>query len=144
MFIYKVVNWHCVHISLFWYLSHSALFFFISCFIASLFLLMPLPRSLPMYLSQTTTISLYLSLSLAQSPFYSPYRFYFVIVSPYLPLSLSINLFDSTTNYTSLYVCDIISLLPPFLLWYNYHYYFFVFVLMIILFACLVACLYGD
>ena len=84
--------------------------------------------------SQTTTISLYVSLSLAQSPFYSPYRIYFVIVSPCLPLSLSLNLFGATSNYTSLYVCDIISLLPPFLLWYDYHYYFFVFVSIIIIF----------
>ena len=134
MFIHKVITWYCVHVSLLWYSSHSVLFFFINCLIASLFLLMPLPHSLPMYLYQTTTISLYLSLSVAQSPFYSPYRYYFVIVSPYLPLSFSLtfSLFGATSDYTSFYVCDIIPLLPPLLLWHDYHYYCFVFVFIII------------
>ena len=138
MFTYpcKVISWHCVHVSLLSYFSHSVLFFFINSFIASLFLLMPLPHSLPIYLSQTSTIFLYLSLSLAQSLFYSPYRYYFFIVSPYLPLlfSLTFSLFGATSDYTSLYVCDIIPLLPPLLLWYDYHYYCSVFVLIIIIF----------
>ena len=115
---YKVVTWHSVHVSLIWYSSHSFSFFFIASFIASLPLLIPLPHSLPMYLSQTTTISLYPSLSLAQSPFYSPYRYYFVIGSPYLPLSISLafSLFGATSYHTSLYLCDIVPLLPPLLL----------------------------
>ena len=128
IFIHKIVTWHRVHASLLWYFSHTFSFFFINCFIASLFLLMPLPHSLPMYLYQTTTISLYLSLSVAQSPFYSPYRYYFVIVSPYLPLSLSLS-----SLWCNLWLCDVIPLLPPFLLWYEYHYYCFVFVLIIII-----------
>ena len=76
--------------SLLWYSSHSVLFFYINSFIASLFFWC-LPHSLPIYLSQTTTISLHLSQSLAQSPFYPPFRYYFVIASSYLPLSLSLS-----------------------------------------------------
>ena len=139
---FQSISWHCVHVSLLWYSSHSVLFFFINCFIASLFLLMPLPQSLPMYLSQTTTISLYLSLSLAQSPFYSPYRYYFVIVSRYLPLSFTFSLFGTTSDYSSLYLCDIIPLLLSFLLWYDYHYYCFVFVLITII--CLLVLLLAN
>ena len=50
---------------------------------------------------------------LEKSPFYSPYRYYFVIGYPYLTLSLIFSLFDATSDYSSLYVCDIIPLLPP-------------------------------
>ena len=64
IFIYIVVTWHRVHASLLWYFSHSFSFFFINCFIASLLLLMPLPQCLPIYLSQTTTIFIYLLLHL--------------------------------------------------------------------------------
>ena len=139
MFTFKVISWHCVHVSLLSYSSHSVLFFFINCLITSLFLLMPLPHSLPMYLYQTTTISLYLSLSVAQSPFYSPYRYYFVIVSPYLPLSLIFSLFDATSDCSSLYLCDSIPLIISFLLWYDYHNHCFCFNNDYFL-ACLVAC----
>ena len=123
MFIHKVITWHCVHASLLWYFSHSFSFFFIHCFIASLSLLMPLPHSLPIYLSQTTTISIYLSIS----PFYSPYRYYFVIVSRYLTLSFTFSLFGATSDYSSLYLRDIIPLLLSFLLWYDYHNHCFCF-----------------
>ena len=125
IFIHKVISWHRVHASLLWYFSHSFSLFSINCFIASLFLLMPLPYSLPMYLSETTTISLYLSIS----PFYSPYRYYFVIVSRYLTLSLThtFSLLGATSDYSSLYLCVIISLLISFLLCYDYHYYCFCF-----------------
>ena len=139
MFIHKVVTWDCVHASLLWYSSHSFSFFFINSSIASLFLLMPLPHSLPLYLSQTTTISLYLSLSVAQSPFYSPYRYYFVIGYPYLTLSLIFSLFDATSDYSSLYLCDSIPLIISFLLWYDYHNHCYCFNNYYFL-ACLVAC----
>ena len=122
IFTYKVVTWHCVDVSLLSYFSHSVLFFFINSFRASLFLLMPLPHSLPIYLSQATTISIYLSIylsiSLAQSPFYSPYRCYFGIDSRYLTLSLIFSLFGATSHDRSLYLRDIIPLLS-FLFWYN-------------------------
>ena len=141
MFIHKVITWHCVAVSVLWYFSHSFSFFFIASFIASLFLLMPLPHSLPIYLSQTTTISLYLSLSVAPSPFYSPYRYYFVIVSRYLTLSLIFSLFDATSDCSSLYLRDIIPLLLLFLLWYDYHNHCFWFRFNNYYFlSCLVAC----
>ena len=96
------------------------LFLFISL---SLSLLIPLPNSLPIFLSQTTTISPYLSIS----PFYSPYRCYFVIVSRYLTLSFTFSLFGATSDYSSLYLRDIIPLLLSFLLWYDYHNHCFCF-----------------
>ena len=46
MFIYKVVTWHSVHVSLIWYSFHSFSFFFINCFIASLFLFWCLSHTL--------------------------------------------------------------------------------------------------
>ena len=64
IFIYIVVTWHRVHASLLWDFSHSFSFFFINRFIASLLPLMPLPHSLPIYLSQNTTVSIYLYLLL--------------------------------------------------------------------------------
>ena len=71
IFIHKIVTWHRVHASLLWYFSHSFSFFFINCFIASIFLFMPLPHSLPIYLSQTTTISISISCSISLLPSWS-------------------------------------------------------------------------
>ena len=109
--ILSIFMFDCFYFSRFFYLTCCDLTVSLPL---SLFIL--LPNSLTMYLSQTTTISLYLSLSLAQSPFYSPYRYYFVIGSPYLPLSLTFSLFGATSYHTSLQLCDIIPLLPPLLL----------------------------
>ena len=80
--------------------------------------------SLPLSFSFDTspTLSSYVPLSnhyyfyLSISPFYSPYRCYFVIVSPYLPLSFTFSLFDATSDCSSLHLCDVIPLFPPFLL----------------------------
>ena len=52
----------------------------------------------------------------ALSHFYPLYRYYFVLGSPYLTLSLTFSLFGATSYHSSLYVCDIIPLLPPLLL----------------------------
>ena len=103
-------------LSFFWYLSHTL-------FLCTSF-------------KPLLSLSIYLSLSLAQSLFYSPYRYYFVIVSPYLSLSLSLtfSLFGATSDYSSLYLRDIIPLLLSFLLWYDYHNHCFIFVLIIIIF----------
>ena len=94
------------------------------------------PLSNNYYLS-LSTISLYLSIS----PFYSPYRCYFVIVSPYLPLSLIFSLFDATSDCSWLNVCDSIPLILSFLLWYDYHNHCFCFCFNNYYFlACFVAC----
>ena len=77
-----------------------------------LFHLMPLPHSLPMYLSQTTTIYLLLNL-----PF--TLRIAVILLSfldIYLSISLAFSLFGATSYHTSLYLCDIVPLLPPLLL----------------------------
>ena len=101
-------------------------------------LIASLPLSFFSYLSHTPFLCtslkhlLFLSLSLAPSHFYPPYRYYFVIGSPYLTPSFTFSLFDATSDYSSLYVCDIIPLLLSFLLWYC-----FVFVLMTITFLLL-------
>ena len=106
------MTWPCVHASLLWYSSHSFSFFFFNCFIAS-FSFDASPT-----LSSYVPLSNNYYLSLAQSPFYSPYRCYFAIVSRYLPLSISLacSLFGATSYHTSLYLCDIVPLLPPLLL----------------------------
>ena len=127
IFIHKIVTWHRVHASLLWYFSHTFSFFFINCFIASIFLFIPLPHSLPMYLSQTSTISISISCSISLLPSLS-----LLFCSPYLTPSFTFSLFDATSDYSSLYVCDIIPLLLSFLLWYC-----FVFVLMTIIFLLL-------
>ena len=96
-------------------------------------LIVSLPLSFFWYLSHTLFLYtslrplLSLSLSLAPSHFYSPYRYYFVIGSPYLTLSLIFSLFDATSDCSSLHVCDIIPLLLSFLLWYDYHNHCFCF-----------------
>ena len=106
-FTFKVISWHCVHVSLLSYFSHSVSFFFINSFIASLFLLTHT-------LFLCTSLKQLLSLSI--SLFYSPYRYYFVIVSRYLTLSFTFSLFGATSDYSSLYLCDIILVLLSFLL----------------------------
>ena len=79
------------------------------------------------YLSLSMSISCSISLLLSVSLLFC----YSFSISP--SLSVAFSLFGATSDYASLYDCDIIPLLPPFLLWYDYHHYCFVFVLKIII-----------
>ena len=111
--ILSIFAFGCFYFSRFFYLRLP-----LNCFIASLSLLMPLSLSFDASPTVSAHVPLsylyYLFQSFALSLFYFPYSNFFVIVSPYLPLSLTSSLFGTTSNYTSLYLCDIIPLLFPF------------------------------
>ena len=154
IFTYKVVTWHCVHVSLllYFFLPLSLVLFIclslylsplrLNCFIVSLFLLMPLPHSLPMYLSQTSlAIYLYLLLNLSFTIRIAIILLLFFHIS--LSHSLSVSLAQPLTILHFIFATLFLSFLHSYydmtiinidLFCFNNNYYF----------ACLVACLYED
>ena len=133
MFIHKVVTWHCVHVSLLWYFSHSVSFFFINCFIGSLFLFI-LSHTLFLCTSLKPLLSLFVYLYLLLNLSFPLRIAIILLLFLHISLSLTFSLFGTTSDYASLYLCDIIPLLLSFLLWYDNHYYCSPFVLIIVIF----------